>query len=120
MHSMNAIADQETYHSVDSTSATAETSAEQSEDELHDIMEAFYGAVSEEELKTYQNQRKPASSAAEAEAAAASTRPMIQNGDIFPEFDLVDQDNDEVALTELLQPVRWCWFFIAGNGPRTA
>merc|ERR1712100_431964 len=71
MHSMNAIADQETYHSVDSTSATAETSAEQSEDELHDIMEAFYGAVSEEELKTYQNQRKPASSSS---AAALATR----------------------------------------------
>mmetsp|Transcript_43282 Transcript_43282/g.80414 ORF Transcript_43282/g.80414 Transcript_43282/m.80414 type:complete len:358 (-) Transcript_43282:49-1122(-) len=80
------------------------------EEELSEILEAFYSMVSEDEIRKYQAYVE------ECEDMQVARR-SIQEPDDAPDFELVDQDGDMVRLSRLLEegPVvlvfyrgKWC------------
>ena len=80
------------------------------QEEMNEIMEAFYSVISEEEMYAYQSFIEDISQKKVAEGA-------LNIGEVAPDFELQDQDGDTVHLHELVQqgPVvvifyrgKWC------------
>jgi peroxiredoxin len=80
------------------------------QEELNEIIEAFYAAVSEDDLRHYRQLVESISESHIAESA-------VQHPGRAPDFELIDQDGDNVCLSKLLEkgPVvlvfyrgKWC------------
>lgn len=80
------------------------------QEELNEILEAFYSLVSEDDIRTYQTYLEKIKEQRIAEGA-------VQAESTAPDFDLIDQDGDTVRLQDLLSkgPVvvvfyrgKWC------------
>jgi uncharacterized Rossmann fold enzyme len=79
------------FHSTDDEFYPSESSLQE---ELNEILQAFYDAVTEEDIKCYQQHVESIQERSIAEGA-------VKCPDIAPDFTLTDQDGETVCLSEL-------------------